>query len=202
MPGKNNVTLVATDTDPVATAVFVALGDLPGVRRIGPDDFDPSELALGDRGILLIGDSALEAVSNSDHSQIKPGLVQFLGCRPPTALIDQLKGAGTVVAGVSPVMAPRVANRVVGLAGPLMSSVGVQRGDSGPVWESLDSESQEPKSLAKSYRPVHLSILPISGLPGLGYLSKWVSAGCRSISLLPVQTCSRCISTRAQLHLP
>ncbi|MCH7983557.1 MAG: hypothetical protein IIC28_06270 [Chloroflexi bacterium] len=136
MSHTTNIILIATETDPVATAVSTAFGagsgDLAGLRRIEPDDFSNDDPENG--SILLIGDSGLDAVSNDDFDQAIPGLVQFLGCRPPTALVDHLNEAGTVVAGISTVIAPRVANRVVGLAGPLMSSVGVQRGDSGPVW--------------------------------------------------------------------
>ncbi|MCZ6539424.1 MAG: NAD(P)-dependent oxidoreductase [Chloroflexi bacterium] len=138
MPRKTDIILIATETDPVAAAVTAAFGaaseDLGSLRRIEPDDFPAGELGRGAKDVLLIGDSAPGAAATNKFDQIKPGLVQFLGCRPPTALVDHLQTAGTVVAGISPVIAPRVANRVVGLAGPLLSSQNVRRGESGPVW--------------------------------------------------------------------
>ena len=134
MPNQTNAILVAVESDPVATAVSAALGAETGLRRVEPGDFAPNELALGDQDVLLIGDSGLDVASNVDFNGAVPGLVQFLGCRSPTALIGHLKGAGTEVAGVSPVMAPRVANRVVGLAGPLLSSNRAARGGAEPNW--------------------------------------------------------------------
>ena len=132
---NTNIVLVATETDSVAAAVGKAFGEQAVLRRIGPDDFGRNELELGNQGVLLIGDSGLDAISRVGLDQARPGLVQFLGCRPPTALVDHLNEAGAVVAGISPIIAPRVANRVVGFAGPLMSLRSVQRADEpGPVW--------------------------------------------------------------------
>jgi hypothetical protein len=134
MPSKHNVTLVATETDPVATAVLVALGDMSGLRRTESGDFAPGGPGLGENDVVLIGDSGLEAAWGADLTGARPGLVQFLGCRPPTPLIDQLAEAGTTVAGISPVIAPRVTNRVLGFAGPLLSSNRAARGGAEPKW--------------------------------------------------------------------
>ncbi|MDP6666932.1 MAG: NAD(P)-dependent oxidoreductase [Dehalococcoidia bacterium] len=107
---------------------------LPGpteIRHVEPSDFAPGELDNDD--VLLIGDSgysafeALELSDTGDVEQFKPGLVQFLGCRPPIALINELNSVGAVVAGISPWIADRVANRVVGFAGSL--GIPVDMGD-------------------------------------------------------------------------
>ena len=132
MPHDSNTILVATKTDSVGAAVNAALGEEAGFQLIEPCDFSEIEVERG--GVLLIGDSGLDAVSNDDLGRIRPGFVQFLGCRPPAAIVDHLNESGTVAAGISPVIAPRVANRVVGFAGPLMASAGAQHGDPGPVW--------------------------------------------------------------------
>jgi hypothetical protein len=134
----SNVLLLATESDPVGRAVSSTLADLVDFQRTEPDDFAPDELGSrsGVRNVLLIGDSGLEAAKNQGFERIKPGLVQFLGCRPPVALVDRLNGVGVVAAGISPVIAPRVANRVAGFAGPLgvQAVRGIQTDGDGPAW--------------------------------------------------------------------
>lgn len=139
MSQQINTILVATENDPVANAVFSALDGMSGLRRVEPEDFPSDQLRFGDKDILLVGDSGLEAVSNHENEQNYPGLAQFLGCRPPIALVDRLLETGTVAAGISPVIAPRVANRVIGFSGPLASSQGEPDGDSVPVWGIVGS---------------------------------------------------------------
>lgn len=57
--------------------------------------------------------------SSDDFSLPKQGLVQLLGCWPSPSFVARMIESGTKVAGISPVIAPRVANRVVGFGGPL-----------------------------------------------------------------------------------
>jgi hypothetical protein len=138
MPQQINTILVATEADPVATAVATAFGatfgDRAELRRIEPDDFGPGELEDGSNYVLMVGVTGIEAAQNHEYEHKYPDFVQFLGCRPPTAMVDRLHEAGTVAAGISPVIAPRVANRVIGFSGPLTSSQNAQQGDSVPVW--------------------------------------------------------------------
>ena len=58
-------------------------------------------------------------LSSDDFSLQKQGLVQLLGCWPSPSFVARMIECGTKVAGISPVIAPRVANRVVGFGGPL-----------------------------------------------------------------------------------
>ena len=70
----------------------------------------------GPDGVMIVCDPWL---SMEEFSLPKQGLVQLLGCWPATSFVEGMIESGTKVAGISPVIAPRVANRVVGFGGPL-----------------------------------------------------------------------------------
>jgi hypothetical protein len=64
---------------------------------------------------LVVG----EGVSLDDILEREPEVVQFTSCRPSYELVNSLLAARIVVAGVAPVIADRVAKRVLGFAGAL-----------------------------------------------------------------------------------
>jgi hypothetical protein len=66
--------------------------------------------------VVIVGEPWL---SSEDYSLPKQGLIQLLGCWPSSSFVARMIESGTKVAGISPVIAPRVANRVVGFGGPL-----------------------------------------------------------------------------------
>ena len=66
--------------------------------------------------VVIVGEPWL---SSEDYSLQKQGLIQQLGCWPSSSFVARMIESGTKVAGISPVIAPRVANRVVGFGGPL-----------------------------------------------------------------------------------
>ena len=71
---------------------------------------------IGSSDVAIVGESWL---SSDDFSPPEVGLIQLLGCWPSPAFLERAIKSGTKVAGISPVIAPRVANRVVGFGGPL-----------------------------------------------------------------------------------
>ena len=126
-----NVFLLATEFDSVGTAVaslFAASDDLPDLQRVEPAKAGTTGITEHD--VLIIGESAVEPGLGSGFENATPGLVQFLGCRPSLASVDHWIQSGALVAGVSPIVAPRVANRVAGFGGPL----GVRNKDGATVW--------------------------------------------------------------------
>ena len=70
----------------------------------------------GPNEVVIVGEPWL---SSEDFFLPKQGLVQLLGCWPSPSFVAGLIDSGTKVAGISPVIAPRLANRVVGFGGPL-----------------------------------------------------------------------------------
>jgi len=66
--------------------------------------------------VVIVGEPWL---SSEDFSLAKQGLVQLIGCWPSPSFVARMIESGSKVAGISPVIAPRVANRVVGFGGPL-----------------------------------------------------------------------------------
>ena len=126
-----NAFLLANESDPTAVAVssaFAASADLPELQTVVPDEMASAELADGD--VLIVGESAFESLDATDIEGVNLGLVQLLGCHPPIPMVDHLAQSGVAVAGVSPAMAQRVANRVVGFGGPLR--VRAEQGP--PIW--------------------------------------------------------------------
>lgn len=70
----------------------------------------------GPNEVVVVGEPWL---SSDDFTLAKQGLIQLLGCWPSPSFVERMIESGTTVAGISPVIAPRVANRVVGFGGPL-----------------------------------------------------------------------------------
>jgi hypothetical protein len=116
--------LLSTESDPVGNAIASLLAETAGFDRISEDDDRLGEAGAGD--VLLVGDSFLE--SDAGTVPTGTGFVQFLGCRPSAGLVGRLFESGSVVAGISPVIGPRVANRVAGFGGPLRVKPGASWG--------------------------------------------------------------------------
>ncbi|HIN15334.1 MAG TPA: hypothetical protein EYM69_06835, partial [Dehalococcoidia bacterium] len=116
--------LLTSESDPVGNAIASLLADSAGFERVFGDEERLTDLGAGD--VLLVGGPFAEAGRDIDITG--PGLVQFLGCRPSVELVDRLVELGTTVAGISPVIAPRVANRVAGFGGPLRVKPGARWG--------------------------------------------------------------------------
>ncbi len=107
--------LLSADSDPVGKAVAALLAGTAGFEVVSPAELSNAELGSGD--VLLADDSAFD--SDIDFTAIAHGMVQFLHCSPSPELVARLIEVGATVAGISPVIAPRVANRAVGFGGPL-----------------------------------------------------------------------------------
>jgi len=126
-----NVFVISTESDPAALALsahFSAVDRLPDLQRVEPQDFSNAGPENGD--VLIVGDTALDLIGISDLGVEAGCMVQYLSCRPPVSIIERLIHAGCLVAGISPVLAPRVAHRVAGFSGPLRV-----RGEHGaPTW--------------------------------------------------------------------
>ncbi|NQW19601.1 MAG: hypothetical protein HQ477_02575 [Chloroflexi bacterium] len=112
-----NVYLIAVETDPVANVVDSIFIDVPDYRRVTIREFDDMVFGVGD--VLLLG--SVSPLSDSAETPNLPlhGLTQYLGCRPPSAVLDHASESNAIVAGISPLIAARVANRVIGFTGPL-----------------------------------------------------------------------------------
>jgi len=106
-----NIYLLADDSDPVAKAVESLYTDSVSFQRLSTNEFHDVEFRSDD--VLLLSEGV------ADGNLPASGFIQFLGCRPPMRLLDHSATSGVVVAGISPVIAPRVANRVIGFTGPL-----------------------------------------------------------------------------------
>lgn len=126
----SNVLLLTTESDPVADAVGSALDGVVEFIRLDPGEIGQRDLELGSEDVLLVADSALEEVS-FEYGQ--PGLVQFLGCRQSPELIGRLSSTDSVIAGISPAIAPRVSNRVIGFAGSLLAHAGERDAEWGVI---------------------------------------------------------------------
>jgi len=116
--------LLTLESDPAGNAIASLLADSAGFERVFGDEERLTDLGAGD--VLLVGDPFAEAGRDIDVTG--PGFVQFLGCRPSVELVDRLVESGTTVAGISRVIAPRVANRVAGFGGPLRVKPGASWG--------------------------------------------------------------------------
>ncbi len=110
-----NIFLLASDSDPVGNAVDSQLSSVGGYRRISIDEF--SSITPANDDVLILGESSAESLDSRDLPGF--GMVQYVGCRPPTTLLEHSTNPDVIVAGISPVIAPRVANRVIGFTGPL-----------------------------------------------------------------------------------
>jgi hypothetical protein len=91
------------------------MAETTGLTRLLPGD--AGSISLGTQDVLVVGGSAIESLEDIDISE--SGVVQFLDCTPPAALLGRLAELGIKAIGISPIMAPRVVNRVVGFGGPL-----------------------------------------------------------------------------------
>jgi lactate dehydrogenase-like 2-hydroxyacid dehydrogenase len=148
--------LVSTESDPVGNAVDAFLGDSDGYFRIPPDQTASIVLSSGDS--LLVGELEIEPefVVSDDV------LIQFLSCNPSFSLRERLASSGAIIAGISPVIASRVANRVVGFGGPLRVKPDAQWGIVG--FGEIGAE------VAKKLNPTEASVIttdvrtPRSGL--------------------------------------
>ncbi len=107
--------LLSSDSDPVGKAVAALLAGTAGFGQLAPTELARTQLGAG--VVLLAGDSAFD--SETDFTVMANGMVQILYCSPAHELVGQLIEVGATVAGISPVIAPRVANRAVGFGGPL-----------------------------------------------------------------------------------
>lgn len=118
--------IASSDSDPVCDAVESLLSKNGDVVRVDPN-------AVGDlkpeaTDCLVLGQSGIDAAGQSDLPNF--GLVQFAGCRPSVRMLE-IAASGTIkIAGISPVIAQRVTNRVIGFTGPLPA---IPTGDWGVV---------------------------------------------------------------------
>lgn len=131
MPKSTTVILTAYKDDAIAGAVGASIAD--NQIQVDLQIVDPSELIgmePADDVVLVIGDTSLKLIEGSDLSTCMPGFVQFLGCRPSIGLVSKLQEGCSTVAGISPVIAPRVARRVTGFGGVFT----VRREVESPVW--------------------------------------------------------------------
>jgi hypothetical protein len=107
--------LVTSENDNVGNAVAAVVSELEGFHSVPSAANLSIELGVGD--VLIVGDHDEHVVS--ENGTPNGAFVQFMGCQKSPTLIERLVSAGTTVAGISPVIAPRVANRVIGFGGPL-----------------------------------------------------------------------------------
>ena len=110
------ITYIAScDNDPVCDAVESLLSKNGDVVRVTPK-------AVGDlrpkaTDCLVVGMGGAEDAYQLDLLDF--GLVQFAGCRPPGPILEIAASGRIKIAGISPVISQRVANRVTGFTGPL-----------------------------------------------------------------------------------
>ncbi|MDE0592992.1 MAG: NAD(P)-binding domain-containing protein [Dehalococcoidia bacterium] len=114
-----NMFLLAADTDPVAKAVESLLSNISGVHRVTAQEF--AGIDFGSEDVLLLGENGTSNELISEAELPPVGMIQHLGCMPSPALLSIASGSDSqvIVAGISPNIAPRVANRVIGFTGPL-----------------------------------------------------------------------------------
>ena len=114
-----NMFLLAAETDPVAKAVESLLSNISGFQRLTAQEF--SGIDFGSEDVLLLGENGTsnELISQAELPSV--GMIQNIGCTPSPALlaIASRSELQVIVAGISPNIAPRVANRVIGFTGPL-----------------------------------------------------------------------------------
>jgi hypothetical protein len=116
--------LLASVTDPVGKAIESLFSDNGEFQRIQSGDL--GGITFGESDVLLLGELTDEEIDFALISGV--GMIKLLGCRVTTSVVSQLERATGVVAGISPVIAPRVANRAVGFAGPLRVKPGAKWG--------------------------------------------------------------------------
>lgn len=109
------VYLFASESDPVGNAVEILLNKSIGVHRIAAAEL--SDVEFDATNVLLVGSELPDEIG--DKTVPSSGLIQYLGCRPSGQLLALAGDSEPVVAGISPVIAPRVGNRVIGFTGPL-----------------------------------------------------------------------------------
>ena len=114
-----NMFLLAADTDPVAKAVESLLSNISGFQRLTAQEF--SGIDFGSEDVLLLGENGTSNELISEAELPSVGMIQNIGCMPSPALlaIASRSELQVIVAGISPNIAPRVANRVIGFTGPL-----------------------------------------------------------------------------------
>ena len=109
-------TYIATSgLDPICDAVEGLLSKSYEVVRVTPSEV--AQLESRKESCLVISEQVRQSVFSTIPRDF--GMVHFLGCRPPLGLLEQVENSDTVIAGISPSIAPRVANRVIGFTGPL-----------------------------------------------------------------------------------
>jgi hypothetical protein len=118
-----NVFLLTAENDPVGNAVDALFSKLSEgqstVHRISIAELGDIDISPDD--VLLLGDDPGGVVEVNKLPQ--NGLIQYLGCRPGASLLELTATSDAVIAGISPIIAPRVANRVIGFTGPLPAKV-------------------------------------------------------------------------------
>lgn len=114
-----NMFLLAANTDPVANAVESLLSNIYRFQRITAQEF--AGVDCGSKDVLLLGENRASNELISEAKLLSVGMIQHLGCMPSTGLLSiaSRSDSQVIVAGISPRIAPRVANRVIGFTGPL-----------------------------------------------------------------------------------
>ena len=114
-----NIYLLTSESDPVGNAVESLFEKSSPLQRIS--SIDLSDIDFGESDALILGDGVSNEFSTGDLPE--SGLIQFIGCRPTAELLDRAEDSDAFVVGISPSIAPRVANRVIGFTGPLKTKV-------------------------------------------------------------------------------
>ncbi|MBT3996319.1 MAG: hypothetical protein HOF01_11045 [Chloroflexi bacterium] len=114
-----NTFLIAADADPVAKAIESLLSDGSGFQRVTAEEFVGT--AFGIEDVLLLGENESSSELIPEAGLPSLGMIQHLGCRPSASLLNlpSRSDSQVIVAGISPNISPRVANRVIGFTGPL-----------------------------------------------------------------------------------
>lgn len=107
--------LLATESDPIASAIESSIPEAAILHRISRRELKAIELTS--ESVVLLGSEEGSRISAEELPE--RGFIQFLGCRPSQVLLDHPGNAEATVSGISPVLATRVANRVIGFTGPL-----------------------------------------------------------------------------------
>jgi len=110
-----SIFLLADDADPIGNATESLLNKAGSVRRVSLNEL--STLDLDSSSVLLVDEAMANEIDFDNFAS--SGLVQFLGCRPPSSLLNHATPSDAVFSGISPNVSTRVANRVIGFTGPL-----------------------------------------------------------------------------------
>ncbi len=110
-----NIYLLASESDSVGNAVESLFEKSHPLQRIS--SIDLSDIEFGSSDVLILGEGMPNEFSTGQLPD--SGFIHFIGCRPTVELLDRAPNSDALVAGISPSIAPRVANRVIGFTGPL-----------------------------------------------------------------------------------